>query len=87
MRAVAREWRDVGDVRQWRLCQRGLAVPSLLEESLDRARLGAERPEDQILRVVTMERWLRSLECVRSRAAAPGISRYGRENVSVSAVS
>jgi hypothetical protein len=62
MRAFASQWSDIGDVRKWRLCEWGFAIPSVLSESLEKLRLGVGAIEEQPIRVLTAERWLRSLE-------------------------
>jgi hypothetical protein len=64
MRAFAREWSDIGDIRKWLLCEQGFATPAALSESFERLRLGVGIIEEQPIRVLTAERWLRSLEHV-----------------------
>jgi asparagine synthase (glutamine-hydrolysing) len=69
-RALAKEWQDVGDVSHWQLCQRGLAEPGLLRESLERMRHGIALGDEPLIRVFSLERWLRSLDCVRAKATS-----------------
>ncbi len=69
-RAVQRDWSVVGDLRRWQLCQRELVQPRQLSESLHKARLGIQLTNEHVLRVFSMERWLRSLESLRGRSPA-----------------
>jgi hypothetical protein len=61
-RALEREWKAVGDIHSWQLCQRGLAEPRLLLQSLEKARLGLRLEDQSLVRIFSLERWLRSLD-------------------------
>jgi hypothetical protein len=63
-RALQREWRQIGDIRSWQLCQRGLAEPAALLQSLERARLGLRLEDQSLVRIFSAERWLRSLDFI-----------------------
>lgn len=60
-RAIRREWDTVGDLRQWELCQRGLANKNELLQDLEQARAGYHPALAGLIRVFSAERWLRSL--------------------------
>lgn len=61
-RALQREWKEIGDIRSWQLCQRGFAEPGTLLQSLERARLGLRLEDQSLVRIFSLERWLRSLD-------------------------
>jgi asparagine synthase (glutamine-hydrolysing) len=63
-RALQNDWELVGDLRRWQLCQRGFAEPRILEEHLTQLMLGLNPPGSNVVRILSAERWLRSLECV-----------------------
>jgi asparagine synthase (glutamine-hydrolysing) len=64
VRAVRRDWDDIGDLRNWELHKRGLMNPEQLLPELDKARLGYCDGLALLIRVFSIERWLRSLSCV-----------------------
>jgi asparagine synthase (glutamine-hydrolysing) len=67
-RALDREWETVGDVREWQICQRGYARADKLMECLRKARLGIQLEDQSLIRVCSLERWLRSLEFISGEA-------------------
>jgi hypothetical protein len=64
LRALRREWDDVSNVRDWQVCQRDFVEPRLLSDSLQKMRLGFLDQAVGLLRLVSLERWLRSLSNV-----------------------
>ncbi len=65
-RATQREWWAIGDLRRWQLCERGFADPSQLSNSLKKARMGLQQTNENLVRVFSMERWMRSLNFISS---------------------
>ncbi len=65
IRALQREWTGNTDVRRWSVCERGLVDPAQFSDSLDRMRLGIQQISGHLMRVISMERWLRSLDHIR----------------------
>ncbi len=63
-RALDREWQTIGDVREWQICQRGYAMADKLMECMRKARLGIQLEDQSLIRVCSLERWLRSLEFI-----------------------
>jgi asparagine synthase (glutamine-hydrolysing) len=63
-RALDREWPTIGDVREWQICQRGYAMAEKLMECMRKARLGIQMEDQSLIRVCSLERWLRSLEFI-----------------------
>jgi asparagine synthase (glutamine-hydrolysing) len=66
LRALRREWDDVSDVRMWQVCQRDFVEPKRLSDALQKMRLGFLDQAVGLLRLVSLERWLRSLSHVRA---------------------
>jgi hypothetical protein len=66
LRALRREWEDVSDVRDWQVCQRDFVEPKQLFDSLKLMRLGFLDQGVGLLRLVSLERWFRSLNCLRA---------------------
>ena len=60
-RALLREWTCTASVKKWRVCESGLVEPSSLLGSLEEMRLGIQRLNSPLLRLFSLERWLRSL--------------------------
>jgi asparagine synthase (glutamine-hydrolysing) len=67
IRTLQRDWHDVGDVRKWELCEREFLRARELSESLQMMRAGREPVALRLFRICSMERWLRSLACVKER--------------------
>jgi asparagine synthase (glutamine-hydrolysing) len=63
-RALHREWTSTASVKKWRVCESGLVDPSSLLGSLEEMRLGIQRLSSPLLRLFSLERWLRSLSDV-----------------------
>ena len=64
LRALRNEWDDIGNVREWQLAQRGFIEPGTLSLSLQQSHLGVELPNEVLVRVFSLERWLRSLDTI-----------------------
>jgi asparagine synthase (glutamine-hydrolysing) len=64
VRALHRELSNVTNVGQWQLCERGVADPEILMRDLNKMRLQGDT--GHVLRMLTAERWLRSLDRVHS---------------------
>jgi asparagine synthase (glutamine-hydrolysing) len=65
IRALQREWPTIQEPDKWQVCQRGFVNTDALRESLRKMSLGLQLPEEPLIRVFTLERWLRSLERLR----------------------
>lgn len=65
-RAVKREWHSVLGVVYWQVCEREYVTHARLMAALNQARLGILDLTGPLLRLFSMERWLRSLSHVRS---------------------
>jgi asparagine synthase (glutamine-hydrolysing) len=66
VRTLHREWGIVGDLRQWQVCERGFVQALQLSAAFNRARLGFQDSSGLLMRICSLERWLRSLEYIRS---------------------
>ena len=64
LRALHREWNDVSSVRDWQVSLRGFVKPNQLSESLQKMHLGFLDQSMGLFRLVSLERWLRSLSYV-----------------------
>jgi asparagine synthase (glutamine-hydrolysing) len=67
-RALHREWPSIKDVLNWQVCERGYVTQAHLVESLNRTRLGIVDLIGPLIRLFSLERWLRSLTCVPTRS-------------------
>jgi asparagine synthase (glutamine-hydrolysing) len=65
-RALKREWHSILGVVYWQVCEREYVTQPLLMAALNQARLGILDLTGPLLRLFSMERWLRSLSYVRS---------------------
>jgi asparagine synthase (glutamine-hydrolysing) len=63
-RALQKDWELIGDTRQWHLCRRGFADPRILHDHLTKLMLGIDPPGSHVVRILSAERWFRSLENV-----------------------
>jgi hypothetical protein len=63
-RALQKDWELIGDTRQWHLCRRGFADPRILQDHLTKLMLGIDPPGSYVVRILSAEQWLRSLENV-----------------------
>jgi len=63
-RAVAREENKLGDVRDFEVCRRGYARAAGLAEAIRLTALGSMEHSGQLLRLISVERWLRSLNTI-----------------------
>jgi asparagine synthase (glutamine-hydrolysing) len=61
-RALQNDWELVDDPCRWQLCQRGFAEPRILQEHLTQLMLGRDPRGSHAVRILSAERWLRSLE-------------------------
>jgi asparagine synthase (glutamine-hydrolysing) len=66
VRAVHREWDKTSDIANWQVCNRGYVDCAQLAESLNQARLGIIHLTGPLIRLFSLERWLRSLGRVGS---------------------
>jgi asparagine synthase (glutamine-hydrolysing) len=65
-RALKSEWHSVSGVVRWQVCEREYATNARLMVALNQARLGILDLTGPLLRLFSMERWLRSLSYVQS---------------------
>jgi asparagine synthase (glutamine-hydrolysing) len=63
-RVLGRNWDDLGNLDRWQIVERGYAEPRQLQRDFDRTRLGLQLAAFNMVRVCSMERWLRSLSLV-----------------------
>jgi asparagine synthase (glutamine-hydrolysing) len=70
IRAVQREWDEIGDVKEWEVCQRGYAHARPLRDALNQIRLGLSASIGPLIALFAVERWLRSLSLYRQPRAA-----------------
>lgn len=68
LRALQRERQDGTDAKNWQVCQRGYVTFADLETELNQARMGLLKLSGPLLRLFSMERWLRSLSHARDHA-------------------
>jgi asparagine synthase (glutamine-hydrolysing) len=61
IRALQREWSQNSDLSRWEVCQREFVDSDQLSHSLDHMRLGREHLSGPLIRLFSLERWLRSL--------------------------
>lgn len=74
-RAVAREQHTVGDPASLEVCRRRYANPGPLSLALREAALGRVDQVYGLIRLLSCERWLRSLQTIQSRRSAVGSTR------------
>jgi asparagine synthase (glutamine-hydrolysing) len=65
-RALQREWASVLAVVHWQICEREFVEHTRLMEALNHARLGILDMTGSLLRLFSLERWLRSLSYVQT---------------------
>ena len=65
VRAVNREWNTITEPADWEVCKRGYVGSLALEDSLRKARLGLIYLTGPLIRLFSLERWLRSLGRIR----------------------
>jgi len=70
IRALQQEWAGHADVRKWRVCERGFADPARLFDSSNGMRHGIQRLSGHLMRLVALERWVRSLERIHASSVA-----------------
>lgn len=87
LRAVRREWHSLGDLKKWKVCQRGYAEPVELEKTLNRTHSGFLDLSGSLFRLFSIERWLRSLGHVRKHPSSDIPEFSLRMNFGVSASS
>lgn len=68
LRALRREWDDVSNVRDWQVCQRDFVEPKQLSDSLQKMRLGFLDHGMGLFRLVSLERWFRSLSYLGAKS-------------------
>ena len=64
-RAAKRELQNTTDIPTWEVCQRGYVVPKLLDQTLNLARMGVMGLFGPLIRLFSLELWLRSLSRIR----------------------
>jgi asparagine synthase (glutamine-hydrolysing) len=69
IRALQQEWAGNANVRKWRVCELGFIDPARLSDSLTRMRHGIQKQSGHLMRLVSMERWLRSLGRIQTVSA------------------
>jgi asparagine synthase (glutamine-hydrolysing) len=67
LRAVQREWGELGDVRDWEICQRGYVKPIELRKCLHQLRIGIQSHTGFVVNIIALEQWFRSLKVFNSR--------------------
>jgi asparagine synthase (glutamine-hydrolysing) len=67
LRALGRDWGDVSDVRNWQACQRDFIDPKQVSDSLHKMRLGFLDQSVGLFRLVSLERWFRSMSYVGAK--------------------
>jgi asparagine synthase (glutamine-hydrolysing) len=65
VRGLRREWASIADLSNWQVCERGYVTYAHLVETLNKARLGIVDLTGPLVRLFSLERWLRSLRYVR----------------------
>ncbi len=78
-RALHNEWASTFDLAEWQVCDRGFVIHPYLVESFKQTQLGIPTLSGPIFRLVSLERWFRSLNRVREIKyhASPARSRAG----------
>src|ERR1043165_7670867 len=76
-RIVSREYHKIGCVKSFEVCQRGYADPTALSEGVRLARLGLLEQTAGLMRLLSLERWLRSLSQIESHRKRLNASRPG----------
>jgi asparagine synthase (glutamine-hydrolysing) len=71
LRALQREQAPVSNPMNWQVCERGYAFFPALADALRQARLGLLDLSGPLIRLLSLERWLRSLGAVRGSLADP----------------
>jgi asparagine synthase (glutamine-hydrolysing) len=71
VRALQREWAGNSDVRRWSVCTRGLIDSGKLSDSLNAMYRGIHQQTGYLMRLVSMERWLRSLDSISRSGETP----------------
>lgn len=64
-RALQRDRSCISGATRWQICEREYVVPALVTEMLNRARLGNLDYIGNVIRICSLERWLRSLSTAR----------------------
>jgi asparagine synthase (glutamine-hydrolysing) len=72
IRTLRKEWSKTSDLAAWQICERGYVDPARLADSLSKARLGILKLTGPVFRLVSLERWLRSLSHVQRNHQSAG---------------
>jgi asparagine synthase (glutamine-hydrolysing) len=67
-RAVERDWPEFGDVSKWKVCEAGYVRAPEFTEALYKMRMGQPYLPIPVLRVITLERFFRSLPLIRTKS-------------------
>lgn len=70
-RALRREWPNISNLSEWQVCQRGYVVQSHLVEALRQVRLGILHLFGPLIRLFSLECWLRSLSPMNASSSTP----------------
>jgi len=70
IRALRREFAPVSDLANWQVCQRGYVLYPEMVEAIREARLGILNLLGPLIRLFSLERWLRSLSRAHLRNSA-----------------
>lgn len=66
LRALQREWTNQPDVLRWKVCESGFVDPTSLFRAFEAMRLGIHNQGGYLMRLLSLELWLRSLGRVRT---------------------
>jgi len=64
-RSVQKEWTTASDLSTWQICKREYAIGDRMRETLNCVRLGTFDLTGSLIRIFSLERWLRSLSSAR----------------------
>ncbi|HZU31381.1 MAG TPA: asparagine synthase-related protein, partial [Candidatus Angelobacter sp.] len=62
LRAIQRDWHDIGDLRSWEVCKRGYVDVVPFQKVLTKLRTGIQDQLCSVLNTLAVEQWLRSVE-------------------------
>jgi asparagine synthase (glutamine-hydrolysing) len=66
IRVLQQQWAKNSDVARWKVCERGYVDREQLSTSLNCMQLGIQQQSGYLMRLISMERWLRSLGQVQA---------------------
>jgi len=68
-RCIQKEWATVSDISKWQVCQRRYVMSDSMRQALNRVRFGSSDLIGSLIRIFSLERWLRSLKFARCQKA------------------